>query len=112
MAFSIICDEHTARQVAVYLEKEGHDVERAVEVLGTGTDDTKIVARALETDRLVLTTDTDFLTEYDAGDHAGILFPPDDKTSPYTVAMIVTEIATQLDQDAIDGVLYVTDDWL
>ena len=78
MAFSIICDEHTARQVAVYLEKEGHDVERAVEVLGTGTDDSKIVAHALETDRLVLTNDTDFLTEYDASDHAGILFQPDD----------------------------------
>lgn len=70
------------------------------------------MAYALETNRLILTSDTDFLNEYDASDHAGLLFQPDDKLSPYTVAMIVTEIAEQIDPDGFRGVFYVTEDWL
>lgn len=112
MTFSIIGNEHTARQVATYLEKEGHGVELTVDTLGPGTNDPDIASYALDTDRLILTSDTDFLHEHDSDDHAGVLFQPDDKLSPYTVAMIVTEISTQVNQGQIDTVFYVTEDWL
>lgn len=113
MGFRILADEHCEQQVVAYLRDDGHDVERVVEVpeLGPGSDDVDIADYAQRTDRLVLTGDTDFLAEFDASDHAGVLFQPETRTDPHRVAGIVSAIANHRRQDAIDGAVYVVDSW-
>lgn len=46
------------------------------------------------------------------GQHAGILFQPDDRLSAHEVAQIITRISEHLPQDDLTGVVYVTRDWL
>lgn len=112
MGYAILADEHTERRVARSLRTQGHDVEMVVDVLGPGVSDDEIVARASRTDRLILTSDTDFLAEYRVEEHAGILFQPNDRLPAFQAAAIVTRLSEHLPQDEIHGVLYLTTEWL
>lgn len=103
MPFAVLADEHVERRVATLLSDWGHDVVLVVDALEPSVDDEVIAAYARETDRLILTSDTDFLTEYGPGDHAGVLFQPDDELRPYRVASIVDEIASHLPQSTVSG---------
>lgn len=113
MGFRILADEHCERQMVERLAAKGHDVERVVDVpsLGPGSNDRRIASYARDDDRLVLTSDVDFLSEFDADDHAGVLFVPDDTLEAGRVVTIVSSIATYLEQDQITDVVYVTDSW-
>jgi hypothetical protein len=58
------------------LEHYGHTIKHVdyVPELGKGTNDDAIATYSLDTDRLILTNDDDFLREFGAGDYRGLLF--------------------------------------
>lgn len=64
MTLRLLLDEDTERALAPKLTEDGHDVERVatVDALGTGSDDREVCEYALETDRIVVSHDDDFLT--------------------------------------------------
>ena len=112
MTYRILCDEHVRKQTSVQLRKLGHDVERIVDVpvLGVSSDDGEIMAYASQTDRLILTADDDFLSDPDH--QAGVLFLPNERLRPRTIATIVDVVADALDQDDIHDRVYLTTEWL
>ncbi len=114
MTFRILADEHCERKAVDYLRKEGHDVERVIDVpeLGHGASDAEIAAYAQREDRLILTSDDDFLAEIEHTEHAGILFQPNERMNAFDVASAVSSIASHIDQGKIDTDVYVTENWL
>jgi len=63
MQVSFLFDENIAAPLAEKLDKAGQDVERVVDVseLGKGVDDTTIRLYALQENRLIVTSDDDFV---------------------------------------------------
>lgn len=111
MTFRILADEHCERKVVDYLRKEGHDVERVVDLseLGHGSSDAEIAAYARQENRLILTSDDDFLAEVD---YDGLLFQPDENMPAADVAAAISSISSHVDQNEMTSELYVTDNWL
>jgi uncharacterized protein with PIN domain len=107
MEFRILADENVERQAARYLEKRGHDVEMDVDVLAPGVDDSEAVARATGENRIVLTSDSDFLSK-----DLTTLYVPDDELDAFPLAEIIDTIAGHMDQDTLPSNTYVTRSWL
>jgi hypothetical protein len=75
MPVSFLLDENIAAPLAAKLDKAGHDIERVVDVseLGEGVDDTTICQYAVEEDRLIVTSDDDFV-RMPADSHSGVFY--------------------------------------
>lgn len=115
MELRLLLDENVERDLASYLEKAGHDVQRVVDVeaLGPESDDDEVVAFARERDRLVLTYDEDFVDPDVADRHAGVLYVPNQHCPPLTCFRIVEAVAEAYpDRDALPPVVFLTEEWL
>lgn len=112
MSLRLLADENVDHRIVHRLEHYGHDVEHVdfVSELGKGVDDERIVAYSLETDRAILTSDSDFLVAFDASEYGGLLFVEDETLTVSEVADIVDAIDGAID-DA-DGLFYVSSNWL
>jgi predicted nuclease of predicted toxin-antitoxin system len=109
-----LLDEDTERALAPKLTEVGHDVERVatVDALGTGSDDREVCEYALETDRIVVSHDDDFLT-HPVDAHAGVFYVPNQRLSAHQVASIVQSVVDAYgSQDRIDPVVFLTENWL
>jgi predicted nuclease of predicted toxin-antitoxin system len=80
--------------------------------LGKSTTDDVIAAYSLDTDRLILTNDDDFLREFDASAYCGLLFIEDETLTSETISDIVHALSEHIDHEQADGVLYVSTNWL
>lgn len=114
MGVRILADEHCERRTVQRLRADGHDVERVVSVdaLGPGSDDAEILAYARRENRYVLTADDDFLSEFADVDHPGVLFLPNERLAPDTIADVVSTLAGHLSREDQADVVYVTREWL
>lgn len=114
MSLRVLADENIDHRTVHRLEHYDHDVEHVdfVATLGKGTDDARIARYSLDADRLVLTSDDDFLTDFTDDEYRGLLFIEDETLSTATVADIAPTIAETVDHDRIEGVLYVSPNWL
>ena len=79
--------------------------------LGKRTDDERIVQYFIDSDRAILTSDDDFLTDFEPADYAALLLIEDESLRPVTVADIVHEIGLTLDGPARE-LFYVSRNWL
>lgn len=113
MSYRILADENVDRRVVPRLAADGHDVVHIDESdqLEKGTDDRSIAAYSLESDRLVLTGDDDFLREFETAAYAGLLFLEDDSLTYREIGEAVTAIASMIPQEDVETV-YVTRSWL
>lgn len=75
MPVSLLLGENVAAPLTDKLDKAGHDIERVVDVseLGEGVDDTTICQYAVEEDRLIVTSDDDFVQML-ANSHSGVFY--------------------------------------
>ena len=80
MSFRLLADENVDYRVVHRLEHYGHDIEHVefVPELGKGSDDESVARYPLDEDRLLLTSDDDFLTDFDDDDYRGVLFIEDE----------------------------------
>ena len=113
MGYRILADENVEQATINYLRKLGHDVEWVgdVEELDLGADDGAIATYGRETNRLVLTQDDDFFTQFDIQDIAGILFQEDQTLSAREVGDVVHELSEHIDQSDVT-LEYVSRNWL
>jgi len=113
MGYRILADENIESATIHYLQKLDHDVERigGVDELEFGTDDRCIIEYARNTDRLILTQDDDFFTQFDIEKTAGVLFQTDQTLSAREVGDIVHELSQYLDQSTVT-LEYVSRAWL
>jgi len=113
MGYRVLADENVERATINYLRKLDHDVAWIADVseLGLGADDASIAAYARETDRLVLTQDDDFLTDFQVDEDPGILFQRDQTLSAREVGDVVHELSRYVEQYEIT-LEYVSRNWL
>ena len=108
--YRILSDENIEPSLVRQLRKLGHDVERVVDVLGSGVSDDAVAGYAEEDDRLVLTHDDDLIREVDMS-VTGVLLQVDDSLSAKEVGDIVHEISEYIDQDEVE-LEYVSRNWI
>ncbi|MFB6143616.1 MAG: DUF5615 family PIN-like protein [Halorientalis sp.] len=107
MGFAILADENVERQATRYLEKRGHDVVMVVDALGPGADDGTVVEHAREDDRVVLTSDADFLSL-----DLPTLYVPNDELDAFFLAEAVDTVADHMQQEQLPANSYITRAWL
>jgi len=108
-SYRILADENVERKAARYLEKRGHDVEMVVDVLEPGVTDETVVGYAARTNRLLLTSDDDFLSM-----GYPTLFQEDDQMSAFGVAAIVDAVASAMSQSDLErtGGTKLVEEWV
>ena len=95
-SYRLLLDENVERKTMRYLEDRGHDAELVVEVLEPQATDDEVQQYAARTNRLVLTSDQDFLAR-----GYPTLFQEDDKMSAFEVAEIVDAVAEAMSQSQL-----------
>lgn len=108
-SYRLLLDENVERKTMRYLEDRGHDAELVVEVLEPQATDDEVQQYAARTNRLVLTSDQDFLAR-----GYPTLFQEDDKMSAFEVAEIVDAVAEAMSQSQLmdAGGTKLVEDWL
>ena len=108
-SFRLLLDENVERRAMRYLEKRGHDAQMVVDVVEPRATDDEVQQYAEETNRLVLTSDQDFL----ARDYP-TLFQEDDKMSAFKIAEIVDAVAEAMSQSQLmqSGGTKLVEGWL
>lgn len=91
-----------------------HDVEDidVVPSLGTGTGDHPIARYSIETDRVIVTCDDDFVLEGDEDDYRAVLYISDATLTVKQVADVVHAVSRQYPQAELRGLEHVGSDWL
>jgi predicted nuclease of predicted toxin-antitoxin system len=114
MAYRLVLDENVEHDVLHRLENYGHDVEHIdfVPSLGKGADDHHLAQYSLETDRVILTYDDDFVLELAESDYRAVLYLGDATLPVKQVAAIVHNVSQQYPQDDLRGLEYVGEEWL
>jgi len=113
MTARILADENIDHRVVHRLDNYGHDVEHVdfASGLDKGSDDTGVADYSIETDRLLLTNDDDFLTDFATPEYDGLLFIDDETLGPVAISDIVHEIVTTV-SDPSGQTYYVSRSWL
>lgn len=109
----LLADEHVPPAIVSALRGEGHDVAVVGDDVDFGSEDRVLLEYARETDRLILSEDTDFRGANQAlnvDHHPGIL-ACDTAASPGEIAAAIRRIDTHTD-DLTGTVLYVPGNWL
>ena len=114
MAYRLILDENVEHEVYHRLENYGHDVEHVdlVPELGKGIADYPIAQYSLDTGRIIVTYDDDFVLEVDEGTYRAVLYAEDATLSVEQVADIIHAVSQNYPQEELHGLEYVGTEWL
>ena len=114
MTLPLLFDEDTEAKFARLCEKDGHDVERVVDVseLGRGAKDAEVRRYANSTGRIVVTHDDDYVSEtWTDGDRT--FYAPNQRLSAFELYRILTTVCDAVASDEeLPPVVYLTEDWL
>jgi predicted nuclease of predicted toxin-antitoxin system len=114
MVYRLVLDENVEHEVLHRLKNYGHDVEHVdfVSELGKGTADRPIAQYSLETDRVIVTYDDEFVLEVAEDDYRAVLFIGDATLPVDQVADIIHAVSKAYPQAELHGLEYVGDEWL
>lgn len=114
MAYRLLLDENVEHEVAHRLENYGHNIEHVdfVPELGKGASDDALAEYSVDTDRVILSYDDDFVLEVDDNAYRAVLYIPDSSIRPADLADIVHTVSQQYPQAELDGVERVSTAWL
>lgn len=114
MSLRLLADENVDDRLVYRLTQAGHDVEHVdfVPELGKGSSDEEIAAHSRETGRILVSSDADFLSDFDPEDYQGLLFIEDETLSPGDATAIINAISEQVSSSQVEAVLYVSESWL
>lgn len=114
MPYRLLLDENIEHEVFHRLENYGHDVEHVdfVPELGKGAADRPIATYSLDTDRVIVTYDDDFVLEVAEDEYRAALYIHDATLSVKQVADIIHAVSQSYPQEEIEGLEYIGDEWL
>jgi predicted nuclease of predicted toxin-antitoxin system len=113
MAYRLVLDENVEHEVFHRLENYGHDVEHVdfVAELGKGTADHPLARYSLDTDRVIVTYDDDFVLKMDEGMYRAVLYFDDATLSVEQVADVIHTVSQNYPQAELQGLEYVGEEW-
>lgn len=109
----LLADEHIPPAIVSALRGEGHNVAVVGDDVALGADDAVLIEYARDTDRLILSEDTDFQggdPQLSVADHPGVL-ACDTTAAPGEIVAAIRRIEMYTD-DCTATVLYVPGDWV
>lgn len=114
MVYRLLLDENVEHEVYHRLENYGHDVEHVdfISELGKGTEDHPIARYSQDTDRTIITYDDDFVLEVDETEYNGALYINDATLPVKQVADMIHAVSQHYPQSEIEGIEYISDEWL
>jgi predicted nuclease of predicted toxin-antitoxin system len=114
MGYRLVLDENVEHEVLHRLENYGHDVEHVdfVPELGKGTGDRSIARYSLDTDRIIVTCDDDFVLELGEDEYRAVLYVGDATVSVEEVADVVHAVSRDYPQSELRGLEYAGREWL
>ncbi|PSP97133.1 hypothetical protein BRC89_12050 [Halobacteriales archaeon QS_4_70_19] len=114
MVYRLILDENVEHEVFHRLDNYGHDVKHVdfVAELGKGAGDHPIAQYSLDTERVIVTYDDDFVLEVDDGTYRTVLYFDDATLSVEQVADVVHAVSQHYPQTELQGLEYVGEKWL
>lgn len=114
MTYRLILDENVEHEVLHRLKNYGHDVEHVdfVPELGKGTGDRPIAQYSIDTNRVLVTYDDDFVLDMDESDYQAVLYFSDATLSVMQIADIIHAVAQAYPQTELGGLEYVGEEWL
>lgn len=114
MEYRLLLDENVEHEVGHRLEHFGHDVVHVdfIPELGKGTTDESIGQYSLETNRLVVTYDDDFVLELDTDAYRAVLYVPEWDMTPVDIANSIHAMAEHYPQSEVVGIERVSTAWL
>lgn len=114
MPYRLLLDENLEHEVLHRLENYGHDVEHVDDLpeLGKGATDRSIARYSLESDRIVVTYDDDFVLDLGDDEFRGTLYVGDRDMTTREVADVVHAVSRQYPQSQIDGLVFASEEWL
>jgi hypothetical protein len=80
--------------------------------LGKGSSDSAIAKYSQATNRSIVTRDDDFVLEVDEDKYRTTFYVSDATIPPERVADVLHEMSRYRPHDEIDGLVYVTTEWL
>ena len=114
LTLRLLFDEDTEKQFARLCERDGHDVERVVDVpeLGGGAKDSDVRSYARHEDRIIVCHDDDH-TQVPIEEHAGVFHIPEQRLSSFDHYRIISAVCESYPtRESLQAVVYLTDDWL
>jgi len=114
MSVPLLLDENLEHEVYHRLRSYGYDVVHVDyhDELAKGDSDHRLVRFSREHDRLIVTYDDDFESQYDADDYWGVLFFTDNDWSATAVADTVHRILDLYPPADLRGMNVVGREWL
>jgi hypothetical protein len=112
--YRLILDENVEHEVQHRLRHYGHDVEHVdfIQELGKGTGDRSIAEYSLDTNRVIVSYDDDFVLDVDPDSFEALLYIGDATLAVTQVADIIHTVTEHYPQSELDGVEYLGPEWL
>lgn len=109
----LLADEHVPPAIVSALRGGGHDVAVVGDAVDLGASDANLLAHARETDRVILSEDTDFRgadPELNARNHPGVVAC--DTTAPPGKIAAAVRVIDAASEDLAGTVLFVPGEWV
>jgi hypothetical protein len=109
-----LLDENLEHEVFHRLDNYGHDLVHVEisEEITKGAPDTELATISRQENRVIVTYDDNFRTDFVDGDYDAVLYFPDQTLSVRDVADVLHEISTYYAQDQLQGFMTVGRSWL
>jgi len=111
MSLGILADEHVSRIFVTALRAHGYDVDWVDTGYDPGAADRTHLERSEETDRVILSNDTDFARLHEKYDHGGIVLYGDQNMSVTTFISGIKQIERFVPEAELAGELIWLDEW-
>lgn len=112
MTISFLADEHVKRVFITELRANGYDVAWVDGDYEQGTSNSEHLERSRESDRVILSNDSDFARLHEDADHAGIVLYNDQNMSVTEFIQGIKRVERFVTEDELRRNIVWLDDWI
>lgn len=112
--YRLLLDEHIEHSARSRLRNDGHDVDHVdfVPSLGKGADDAEIAQFSLDTERAIVTHDSDFIEKLPETAYHAVLLFDDESLSSREITTIIGNMAKVYPFNELRGLQKTGREWL
>lgn len=112
MTVRFLADEHVKRAFTTALRANGYDVATVNEDFDPGRSDAEHVERARESDRVIISNDSDFVVLHREYNHGGIVLYNDQTVAVPEFVQAIKRTERFVPESDLRGSLFWLDEWI